>query len=322
MNFIKNIQALFFILFCLANQNVQAQSQSLLKPKFGLKAGVVFATMFGPSEEGVDEQNKITVRVVAGGNVKLPLHERYGFNIEVNYIQKGAYYTATADNSFLKLPEYGTEQAHIYGYNQVGNDYVKRTDKNYKRKVGMNIINGYIELPVMFYYEAIDNRLQFDLGASIGFLISSESLGTIKFGEASVLDANEPDISQFIEMDLDFKNIKDEIGGTYDGTAKSAKIDGTTRYYPRGPSAYYLTDVKEKNGQHVFNLLDIGLQAGVSYYFTQGLRAGLRFSYSFNDVTTDKYDYSKKSLNSDGSYIIRNDYDANFNFQLFIGLQF
>jgi len=320
MNFTKIIQASFCLLFLFAVGTTQAQD--LFKPKFGLRAGASFSTMFGPQEDGVDEQNKITVRVAAGGTVKLPLHERFGILAEVMFVQKGTYYSASADNSFLKMPAYGSEQAFIYGYDKVGSTYNKRTDKNFKRKVGMNIINGYIEVPVMFYFEALDDRLQFDIGAGIGFLISSQALGTIKYGEADIVDSDNPVTSEFIEMDLDYKFIKDEIGATYDAAGKSAKIDGTTRYYPRGPSAYYFTDVTDKANEHVFSIYDVTAQAGVSYYFTPGLRAGLRFSYSLNDITTDKYDYSLKDLNSDGTYIQRNDRDANFGFQLFVGLQF
>ena len=299
-----------------------AQAQELFKPKFGLRAGASFSTMFGPQEEGTEEQHRLTVRVAAGGTVKFPLHERFGVAAEVMFVQKGSYYTSTAYNSFLKLPAFGTEAALIYGYEQNGNTYTKRTDRNFKRRMGMNIINGYIEIPVMFYFEAVDDRLQFDVGAGIGFLISSEALGTLKFGEASILDAENPDLTQFIEMDLDYKFIDNNIGDAYDQNAKNAKIDGTTRYYPRGPSAYYLTDVTDKAGENAFSLVDFSLQAGVSYYFTPGLRAGLRFTYSFNDITTDKYDYSIKDLNNDGTYKVRNDHDVNFGFQLFVGLQF
>lgn len=320
MNFIRTIQISVLVICFLASYTTQAQD--LFKPKFGLRAGASFSTMFGPKEAGIEEDNKFTVRVSAGGTVKFPLHERFGLAAEVVFVQKGTYYTASAENSFLKLPGYGTEQPLIYGYNKVGNLYEKRTDKNYKRRVGMNIINAYIEIPVMFYFEALDDQLQFDVGAGVGFLIDSKALGTIKFGDADVLNADNPDASQFIEMDLDYKMIKDEIGATYDGTAKNAKIDGTTRYYPRGPSAYYFTDVEDKANEHIFKTVDLTLQAGVSYYFTPGLRIGLRFSYSFLDITTNKYDYSLKDLNSDGSYIQRNDIDGNMGIQLFVGLQF
>ncbi len=299
----------------------KTDAQDILKPKFGLRAGASFSTMFGPSEVGVEERHKLTVRVAAGASVKVPFHERFGINAEVVFVQKGSYFSASADNSFLKLPDFLTEQSVIYGYNKSGNTYTKRLDNNYKKRTGMNIINGYIEIPVMFYVEAVDDKLQFDIGASVGFLVSSQALGTLKFGDADILDASSPDASQFIEMDLDYKFIKDEIGALYDGTSKSAKIDGTTRYYPRGPSAYYLTDATSKD-ENFFNLLEIGLQAGVSYYFTPGLRIGTRVNYSLIDITSDKLDYSFKDLNSDGSYINRNDHDVNFGIQLFVGLQF
>lgn len=320
MNFIKTVQVNLLILCFLMSYTTQAQN--LFKPKFGLRAGASLSTMFGPKEAGVDESNKFSMRVAAGGTVKFPLHERFGIAAEVVFVQKGTYYGASAENSFLKLPSYGTEQSLIYGYNKVGSGYEKRTDKNYKSRVGMNIINAYIEIPVMFYFEALDDRLQFDLGAGIGFLIDSKALGTIKFGDADILNEDNPDITQFIEMDLDYKMIKDELGALYDGTAKTAKIDGTTRYYPRGPSAYYFTDVEDKANEHIFKTVDLTLQAGVSYYFTPGLRLGFRFSYSLLDITTNKYDYSLKDLNSDGSYIQRNDIDGNLGLQLFVGLQF
>ena len=320
MKLIRIIQVSLLILCFLMSYTTQAQD--LFKPKFGLRAGASFTTMFGPTEAGVEESNKVTVRVSAGGTVKIPLHERFGILAEVVFVQKGTYYSASAENSYLKLPAYGTEQSLIYGYNKVGTEYEKRTDKNFKRRVGMNIINAYLEIPVMFYFEALDDRLQFDAGAGIGFLIDSKALGTIKYGEADILNADNPDITQFIEMDLDYKMIKDELGALYNGTAKSAKIDGTTRYYPTGPSAYYFTDVEDKANEQIFKTVDLTLQAGVSYYFTPGLRMGLRFSYSFLDITTNKYDYSLKDLNSDGSYIQTNDIDGNIGVQLFVGLQF
>ncbi len=320
MNFIKTISIGLFILFCMASHSSQAQN--LLKPKFGLRAGASFSTVLGPKEEGAEEVQKVSVRVCAGGTIKVPFHERFGLAAEVLFVQKGTYFSATVDNSFLKMPQFGSEQPFIYGYTKNGLEYTKKLDKNYKKKIGMNIINGYFEIPVMFYYEAVDNRFQFDLGLSIGFLFDSKALGTVKYGDADILDAANPDVTQFIEMDLDYKYIKDELGALHDGSAKTAKIDGTTRYYPRGPSAYYFTDLSEKANEHVYNIFDFGLQAGVSFYFTPGLRIGTRVSYSLLDITTNKYDYSLKDLASDGSYIIRTDHDANFGVQLFVGLQF
>jgi len=313
--------SLTFLLFATFFTTVATYAQQL-KPKFGLRAGANFTTMFGPTEAGTTEQSRISVRIAAGGTVKLPFHERFGMNAEVLFIQKGAFLTQESENSFLRLPEFNNQQQIAYGYDINGGVYTPRTDKNYKKRVGMNVINGYIEVPVLFYGEVIDDRLELELGASIGFLVSSEALGTLKFGEADVLNSPEPNSSDFIEMDLSYKFIKDEIDQLADASSRSAKIEGSTRYYPRSPAAYYFTDATAKDNLNKFNTLDIGLQAGMSYYFTRGLRIGLRFHYSLIDITTNKYDHSFNDLNSDGSYITRNDRDANFGFQVFVGLQF
>lgn len=298
------------------------KAQDLFKPKFGLRAGASLTTMFGPQEEGTDESYKMTVRLSAGGTIKFPLHERFGLGAEVIFVQKGAFHAVTSENSFLKMPAYGTEQAFIYGYNRTGNTYTKRTDTNFKRRASLNIINAYVEVPIMFYYELLDNQLQLDLGVGIGFLVDSKGLGTIKFGEASVLEASNPDPSQFIEMDLDYKMLRDEIGALSSSVAKTAKIDGTTRYYPRSPAAYYFTDVEDKAGENIFQTVDFTLQAGLSYYFTPGLRLGARFGYSLLDITTNKYDYSTLNLTEEGEYIQRTDKDGNIGVQIFVGLQF
>lgn len=310
------------ILILILGLTTATHAQELFKPKFGLRAGASLTSMFGQEEEGAEESYKTTVRLSAGGTIKFPLHERFGLGAEVVFVQKGAFHAITTENSFLKMPAYGTEQAFIYGYNRTGNTYTKRTDTNFKRRASLNIINAYVEIPIMFYYELIDDQLQLDLGVGIGFLVDSKGLGTIKFGDIGVLDASNPDPTQFIEMDLDYKMIRDEIAALSASTAKTAKIDGTTRYYPRSPAAYYFTDVQDKAGENIFQTVDFTVQAGLSYYFTPGLRLGARFGYSLLDITTNKYDNSTTQLTEDGEYIQRNDIDGNIGVQIFVGLQF
>lgn len=298
------------------------QAQDLFKPKFGLRAGASFTSMFGDREANVEEEYKITVRLSAGGTVRFALHERFGLAGEVLFVQKGAFYGATSTNSFLKLPAYANEQEAIYGYNKVNGNYVKREDINLKKRKSVNVINAYIEVPVMMYYELIDDRLQLDLGVAVGFLVDSRGLGTIKFGEESELNSTVPDPSRFIEMNLDYRMIQDEIGKLPSTLSRTAKIDGTTRTYPSSLGSYYLTDENEKNRQNIFNTVDFSLQVGLSYYFTPGLRLGARFGYSLLDITNSKYDYSQNSLDDNGNYIQRDDFDGNIGVQFFVGLQF
>lgn len=303
-------------------QPTTAQEQFLFKPKFGLRAGASFTSMFGPEEANVSEEYKTTVRLSAGATVRFALHERFGLAAEVVFVQKGAFYGATSTNSFLKLPSYATEQPIIYGYNRTNADYVKRDDINFRKRTSLNIVNGYIEVPILFYYEAIDDRLQFDLGVGVGFLIDSKARGTIKFGENDVFEKPVPNPGEFIEMDLDYRMLQDKIGAAYNTSSRSAKLDGTTRFYPIGPSSYYFTDETDKNGENIFNTVDLTLQVGASYYFTPGLRVGARFGYSLMDITNERYDYSHLNVNTDGTYIKRDDFDGNIGVQVFVGLQF
>ena len=98
MNFNKRIQVIFFSLIVITG--FDAKCQDLLKPKFGLRAGASFSTIFGPEEDGVFEQHKTTVRVAAGATIKVPFHEQFGVSAEVVFVQKGSYFTASADNSY------------------------------------------------------------------------------------------------------------------------------------------------------------------------------------------------------------------------------
>ena len=100
------------------------------------------------------------------------------------------------------------------------------------------------------------------------------------------------------------------------------KIDGTTINYPRGPSAYYFTDFTDKENLQFYNIFDLGIHAGLSFYLTQGLKLGTRVTHSLLDITNQRYDHSFTDLNSDGSYILKDDKDYNFGIQIFIGLQF
>ena len=315
----RTIATIFALVFLMTSIEMHAQ---FLKPKFGLRAGMNISTMLGPQETGTTEGNRTTVLIGVAGGVKLPLNERIGLIAEVSFVQKGSFYFKEAENSFLKLPEFNSQQPITYVYTNTGGTFTKRTDKNYKKRVGMNVINGYIEVPVLFYAEAIDDKLEFEFGPSIGFLISSQALGTLKFGPEDVLNAEEPDAASFMEMDLDYKFIQDNLGDAYNPTVRTAKIDGSTQSYPTGPSAYYFTDETERGTQNRFSTVDFGLQFGASYYFSKGLKLGFRLNYSLLDITVDKYDHSFTELNEDGTYKALNHRDANFGCQIFVGLQF
>ncbi|MCP4441516.1 MAG: PorT family protein [Aureispira sp.] len=312
---------IYLLLMAISCSFYQLNAQDGRKIKFGLRAGTNISTVFGPSEEGADEKYKVTAKIVAGALVKIPFNDRFGFMGEVDYIQKGTYHRFEATDSYLKLPGYGNQAEVTYQGN-----------KDWKKIIGVNLINSYVEVPLLFYAQPIKDKLEFEVGPSFSFLVSSVGLGTLKYGET--LDNEIPDPSKFFEFDLDYKFFKDKVDEVGNDFAKSAKLNGSTRTYPQGPKAYYFQNYPETatdpinpndytvKGSTTYSVFDIGINVGASFFFTPGLRIGARANIGLIDISVDKYDISNKELNTDGTFKLTNHFDQNFGVQIFVGLQF
>lgn len=271
--------------------------------KFGFRAGGAMTTILGPKETDTDgnplEKYKISTKLCVGGIVSLPFNDNLGLTAEVLFSQKGALYRFEAENSYLKLPSTG------------------QTYEGHKRIVSYSITNGYIEIPVMFYVQPIKERLQLDFGPSISFLVTSRALGIIKYG---VIDDVNPNAEDFLEIEYDYKFLKDEAGALASGSVnKVAKLDQTSIDYPSSIGGYYFFG--EKKGTY-FSNLDFGLNFGASLFFTKGLRVGVRAYYGLLDISNNNYDVQQTALDANKEYIFRKDKDVNFGLQFFVGLQF
>jgi hypothetical protein len=276
--------------------------------KFGFRAGATLSQMFGPKETDAAgaslESYKMTARICVGGTFAMPINDYVGLGAEVLFSQKGALHRFEADNSYLRLD--GT----------VSNMNASQTFTGHKRIRSVNITNGYVEIPVTFYAFAIKDRLMFDFGPSISFLVSSRSLGILKYG---VIDPVNPDPADFLEIELDLRGT-DDAGALADRAVdKTGKLDQTTIVYPSRIGSYY--NFNEKKGG-LFNSIDYGLNFGASLFFTKGLRVGTRVYYGLADVTNNNYDVQQSSLDSNKEFIFRKDRDTNFGVQMFIALQF
>jgi hypothetical protein len=277
--------------------------------KFGFRAGAALTTIFGPSEKDDSgnslESYNLAARICVGGTVSLPFNDRFGIGAEVLFSQKGAMHRYESDNSYLKLK------------GSVADPGSEQTFFGHKKILSKNITNGYIEVPLTFYAFAIKERLMFEFGPSVSFLISSESLGILKYG---IIDPNNPNAADFLEMEIDYKAYQDQAGAFAAGAVdKSGKLDQTSIVYPSKIGSYYFFDEKRGN---LTNMIDFGLNFGASFFFTKGLRIGTRVYYGLTDVTNNIYDINQKNLDTNNQFILREDNDTNFGIQLFIGLQF
>lgn len=281
-------------LFLLLVNSATAQIQ----PKFGLRAGVNISGMAAQSEIGDSSQRlekfKVSPKIAVAVSMHLPFSKRFGLGIEAAFTQRGATYEYESPTSYLKVPSSGM------------------LFEGHRRRVGMNVINGYVEVPVLFLAEPIEDRLMFEFGPSIGFLVSSRALGALKY-----TDPDHP--TQIVEYDIDYRFLKDTVGGVIGSGTRTGKVDGTTITVPSSIGAYYFAP--EKKGTF-YNIVDFGLNMGVSLYFTKGLRIGARGYVGLLDITNNKMDFDQRTLDTNKNFILRSDRDTNWGLQFFIGLQF
>lgn len=299
---------IFFFALTLFVSSGAVQGQDL---KYGLRAGINMSTIFGPSELGPEgealENHRLTTKIAFGATLRYPINKSIGLATELSFVQRGSNYSYEG-TGYIRLPDYQNQ----------GEIFFEGHNKN----ILINNSNSYLEVPILFYATLIPERLQFEFGPSVGFLIISRGLGTLKY-----TDPNSP--SNLIEMDMNHRYLSDQPGETADipngfggfiaAGDRTGRVDGTTVTFPQSIGAYYFEDEKQGN---VFNTVDLGLNAGFAFFFTPGVRVGLRAYYGFLDVTNSRYHYEQQRLAADRSYIRRDVQDRNFGIQLYLGLQF
>jgi len=263
----------------------------------GIKAGLNFASIPGPKAKdsagsSVESSAAIT-RFHLGPTFKYAITDKNGIALEVLYSQKGEKYVYDGE-AFLLLDQFVFKG---------------------ERRESININNGYIDVPLMFYYKATGNISLYG-GGYVGFLLNSTGSGQTTF------DADEQDIFGLptdllpIRIELDHNYIKDEAGESHEDNVTTRVFNqtdagGTELFgsftYSSIEKAY--TNFNTKDG-NFYNPLDAGIIAGTEFRFDQGLVIGLRGSYGLMDVTNNFYDFSSE------------DKDINFNIQLQIGFEF
>ncbi len=266
--------------------------------KMGIRAGINLADIVGAREQddagAYLENNALRVRIAVAFTTRLQFTDRVGMHADLAFVQKGSYYRYEGA-SYMKFPELSGQ-----------------TFQGHKRIMAMNLINGYVEVPISFYYELVDDKFSIDAGVTAGFLVTSRALGTLKYiDEAAAED--------LVEYDLDFRYGSDAAGEVVTEETRTGRIAGTTIIHPSSIGAYYFESEKKGN---FYNFFDLSFNVGASFYLSPGLRVGTRFQYSLLDISNNQYDRSLHKLNSDGSLIPRTDKDRNIGLQIFLGLQF
>ncbi|MBK6784777.1 MAG: PorT family protein [Saprospiraceae bacterium] len=262
--------------------------------KLGIRAGLNYSKFQGPVETGVNEKNILTNGFHFGFTYAYPIIENLAVRGELMYSQLGN-----------KL-EYDGESYYKIRYdggiiNEKGNSIID-----------LKVTNNYIGLPVMLQYTY--KKFEVSFGGYFNYLIQSKGSGTQRFKSY-----DKPD-EIFMKQTLDHNYKKDEAGsGSLTGPA--IIINDKSLFLFKNTGAYYQFSSAEKSG-NLYNNIDYGLTGGLSYFFTKGFFMGLRYDYGLTDLTNDRMDPSRKSLDENDEFIFKNDFDRHISLQISLGFRF
>ncbi len=284
------INKLFVGILLFSAVNLSAQSVS-----GGFKVGANFSKISGPSEmnNGKNlEINNFDNGFHLAAIVNFRLSDVLGLRSELAYSQKGTDYTFKGPSYWFFYPDANTTI----------------TSDNGTRATRLFVTNSYFEIPVMIFGKI--GKFELSGGASVAFLIGSKATGEIKYSS--------PTIDPFI-ISLNYnynkdKPMKELVPDQPSQLVRSAGVDIPA---PTEIGAYY-----EALGatDKLYNSVDVGLNAGLSYFLNKGLFIGLRVNYGLLDVTKKEQDISFSSYDTaTKTFVTKDDIDKNISFQLSIG---
>lgn len=289
----RSIVLAFFL--AMGFTSVQAQEVSA-----AFKAGLNFSRLAGPfetNESGMElEKSSFSTGFHIAGGINVRFTDLFGMRAELMYSQKGADYTFDGDSYWIFYP---TEESTIHS---TGN-----------RSTVLTITNSYLDLPVIGYIRS--GRVEVSAGASIGVLVASRGQGEVVYSGQTV---GGEEVDPFT-VALDFNYSKDGRQVLDIGETESRLIEGKSVDIPKNVGANYAVFGPEEN---LFNALDIGLVAGAAFFLNDGLYVGLRVNYGLSDVTDEKKDISKVSLDENREFVFRDDFDRNVSLQASVGFSF
>lgn len=284
-------------LFLFVGPSLQAQSDFT----YGFKAGLNFSTFSGPLEEdgsgmAVEEFDQTTgFHVAALFNYRFT--DIFRMRAELMFSQKGLRYRYDGA-SYLFLTTNGGEIITTTG----------------NKVVTLNVTNSYIDIPISVVIRPTE-WLEISAGPSIGFLVNSSAAGELIYSGESL---NGGAVEEF-SVTLDYNFISDQTGEANFNNATEITVDGKKVTLPSSFGAYY--DFTREDGNY-YNILDLGLNAGLHLYLNGSLFVGGRLNYGLLDATNNNYDYSQVALDADNNRIPRSDTDQNLSFQASVGFSF
>ena len=264
----------------------------------GFRAGLNFSRFDGPtaqdgSGQSVESFNPLTGFSI-GATAVYGFTDLVGLKADLMYSQKGAEYVYDGPSYFVFYnPNTGNETLTLAG----------------NRRVDNNIINTYLDLPLQAYFRL--GKLEISGGVSMGFLITSQGAGGLRF------TPTESSIAPF-SVTLDENYLRDSRAAATIKEGESRFFSNKAVNFPTTVGAYYDSTAEDKP---LFNRIDMGLVGELSYFMNKGLFLSGRLNYGLSDITRNSQHVSLVQRSS-GQYNLREELHRNLALQAGIGFRF
>ncbi len=284
----------FLLTICFAASHTFAQEGL----GFGMHIGLNYTTIRGTSEviAGTTtnpETFNYNSGLQGGLLIRYGVTDLIGFRLEANYAQRGM--------------KYAYEGIGIQPFRNDNQAAVLTTGN---LKYNLNLTNSYIELPLTVYAR-LGDKWEIHGGGYFAYLVKSAADGALALNNATTsLGTAVPEYNgtlnyNFLSADDDKADVTNNKVLFTEGarTVKSPVSMGA--YYGRGTANGYL-----------WNRMDYGLVAGLSYRMRSGLTAMARFNYGMTDVTNNAVHAKQSGLSADKKFILRDSDDKNMSVQI------
>ena len=286
------MRIIYFIIFFLS------LSLPVISQSFGIRAGLNYSQLSGPSESGVKEKFALSNGFHFGINYAYRFEENFAIKAEMLYTQVGTKYSYLGE-SFYKIP-FGTTFIYEKGI----------------ADINIKVSNAYISIPVMAQF-SISKKIELNAGIYGSVLLGPRGSGTLFF------ESTEHPNNVFFKQSLVHNYYSDRARAAASVTTGPAIIvEGRVVDLAKDAGAYYNYSESEKTG-NLYNSIDFGLTGGISYFLNKGFYIGLRFDYGLLDVTNNAMDPSRKKFDeTDVKFIYNNDFDRHIGIQTSFGFRF
>lgn len=266
---------------------------------FGFRAGLSFSTLDAPSELDANnnelETYNYSTGFVVGALANFRLTDFFGLRTELLYAQKGVQYNYEGPSYFIFEP---TD---------------RRVVASGQRKMQLEIVNSYLQIPLMAYAQF--KNVEFQGGAYVSALLLSSGNGRLDFRADRLQGTPFEEISFLLEHNYR----KDQPGESFGETKfTNVNVDGKRVNAPELLGAYY--EFPDGSDQ-LYRTLDYGLLAGFSLYLNKGLFVNLRGEFGFADITNNTRNVSLSQIEGTTLKVLEETH-RNLSFQTSVGFKF